>query len=327
MRLLRLLRRFRKRRPRPAILMYHRVVKQANDPWHLAVSPANFEEQISYIKKHRTPMLVDEMVRRLAEGTLPANAIAVTFDDGYRDNLVHAEPILSRYGVPGTIFLATGFVGRDHPYWWDELATMVLEAKEPARMSVETGSPHDVSIAWGTMEENDLSPTWRGWDEPQTERQKSYLALWRRLRLLSEMERSVIMDRLRLQFHPTADSIDLPMSDEEVWKLLGGGAITLGAHTVTHPVLTQIEPEQCGTEVLESVRGCSAYLGKPVSGFAYPFGEVNGGVRDITAASGLTWACSTESRFLDEGPVDLFRLPRVGVYDAPLPVFINLVTS
>src|SRR5216683_863200 len=84
----------RPRRPRPVILMYHRVAFARHDPWGLAVDPERFEEQIAYAKQHRTPMSMEELVDRLRSKTLPANAIAVTFDDGYRDNLVNAKPVL-----------------------------------------------------------------------------------------------------------------------------------------------------------------------------------------------------------------------------------------
>src|SRR5438309_2356455 len=120
----------RTRRPRPVILMYHRVAFVQNDPWGLAVDPERFEEQIAYAKQHRSPMSVDEFVERLRSKSLPADAVAVTFDDGYRDNLVNAKPVLARYGVPATLFLATGFVDQDAPFWWDELATMILASTQ-----------------------------------------------------------------------------------------------------------------------------------------------------------------------------------------------------
>ena len=320
------LRRSDSRKPRPAILMYHRIADLVHDPWLLAVSPRNFQQQISYIRKHRTPMLVDEMVRRLGEGTLPADAIAVTFDDGYRDNLVHAKPVLAHYGVPGTVFLATGFVGREHPYWWDELAVMVLEAKHFATSTVQIGAG-EIPIAWGEMEADDLSPDWQAWEEPRTARQRSYLELWRRLRFLEENERDAVMESLRTQFEPLVDGMSLPMNAQEIAELVTGPTMTLGAHTVTHPVLTQIQKEHRRTEIQDSMECCRCYLNRAVTGFAYPYGEVDVETREIAADSGLSWACSTETRFLDEVPLDLFRLPRVGVYNAPLPVFIGLTTS
>ena len=120
----------RNRQPRPVILMYHRVAIVPHDPWGLAVDPERFEEQMEYVKQHRTPISMDEFVERLRNKTLPENAVAVTFDDGYCDNLINAKPVLSRYGVPATVFLATGFVDQNTSFWWDELATMILASTQ-----------------------------------------------------------------------------------------------------------------------------------------------------------------------------------------------------
>src|SRR5207302_10178358 len=84
----------RTRRPRPVILMYHRVALVHNDPWGLAVDPVRFDEQMAYARQHLSPMPVDEFVERLLTRTLPANAVAATFDGGYRDNRVKAKTAL-----------------------------------------------------------------------------------------------------------------------------------------------------------------------------------------------------------------------------------------
>jgi peptidoglycan/xylan/chitin deacetylase (PgdA/CDA1 family) len=64
----------------------------------------------------------------LESGRLPANAAAVTFDDGYADNLKAAKPRLQRAGAPATVFIATGYVGERREFWWDELARIILES-------------------------------------------------------------------------------------------------------------------------------------------------------------------------------------------------------
>src|SRR5438045_3041258 len=170
------------RRPHPVILMYHRVADVRHDPWGLAVAPERFDEQIAYLKQDRTPMSMEEFVQRLRNKNLPANAVAVTFDDGYRDNLVNAKPVLARYGVPATLFLATGFVDQDTPFWWDELATMILSSTQPVHDRQELAGDV-VTLDWGEAELSDLAGEWRAWDEPPTPRQRAYLDIWRSLRL------------------------------------------------------------------------------------------------------------------------------------------------
>src|SRR5437764_5298690 len=205
----------RLRRPHPVILMYHRVAYVRHDPWALAVEPERFEEQIAYVTQHRTPMSVEELVERLRSKTLPANAVAVTFDDGYRDNLVNAKPVLARNGIPATLFLATGFLNQDTPFWWDELATMILASTEPVHEQ-HILADETVNLDWGTPERSDIAGEWRAWNEPRTLRQRAYLAIWRRLRLARAEQRGLAMNTLRQRFGSATDSLSRPLNSNEV---------------------------------------------------------------------------------------------------------------
>ena len=111
--------------------MYHRVADQPIDPWGNAVSPAHFKEHLEVLVRTRRPLALPDFVRNVVAGTLPANAVALTFDDGYADNLVAAKPRLAAAGVPATVFLATGYLGRTGEFWWDELARLILRGAGP----------------------------------------------------------------------------------------------------------------------------------------------------------------------------------------------------
>jgi len=115
------------------ILMYHRIADEPNDPWSLAVSPAHFEEHLRVLSRTRHPLALTEFIAKLRAGTLPPRAVAVTFDDGYVDNLTAGKPRLTAADVPATVFLATGFIDRREPIWWDELACLVL-LEGPAKL-------------------------------------------------------------------------------------------------------------------------------------------------------------------------------------------------
>src|SRR5262245_14650706 len=95
----------RPRKPRPLILMYHRVAAPAVDPWGLAVHPDRFEAHMVVLRKLRTPLAMSAFVRRFQDGTLPDDAVAVTFDDGYVDNVSAARPRLQATEVRATIFV------------------------------------------------------------------------------------------------------------------------------------------------------------------------------------------------------------------------------
>ena len=109
--------------------------------------------------------------------------------------------------------------------------------------------------------------------------------------------------------HPTSRR---PMTPEEVRALVTGGLVTIGAHTVTHPPLTSIEAGARRREIVESKAACEALIGTHVSGFAYPYGDLDDEVRSDVEGAGFAYACSTR-----HGPVtagsDVFALPRIQV--------------
>ena len=148
-RLVKRLHRWLRRRDGPAILMYHRIATPDVDPWGLSVSPERFAEQVHALRARRTILSMDAFVARLQSGDLPHDAVALTFDDGYLDNLRQAKPILEAAEIPATVFLTTGRIGTGKEFWWDELARMVLSRAEPlsASVKVEADEPADRSSA------------------------------------------------------------------------------------------------------------------------------------------------------------------------------------
>ena len=113
------------RRAKPVILMYHRVARARHDPWALAVHPERFEQQMDWLSRHRTVLPMDEFVTLMKRDRLPRTAVGLTFDDGYVDNLTTAKPVLERHNLPATVF-ALGDRQSVEPFWWDELADLVL---------------------------------------------------------------------------------------------------------------------------------------------------------------------------------------------------------
>jgi peptidoglycan/xylan/chitin deacetylase (PgdA/CDA1 family) len=306
--------------------MYHRVAIVPHDPWGLAVDPERFEEQIAYVKQHRTPMSVDQLVERLLSNTLPANAVAVTFDDGYRDNLINAKPVLVRHGVPATLFLATGFVDQDTPFWWDELASMILASTQAVQEQlVLTDEP--VTLDWGEAEHSDMAGGWRAWDEPRSARQNAYLAIWRRLQRATAEDRDVAMNTLRRHLGTSEDPLGKPMSSDEICDVLSDGLVELGAHTVTHPALTFLSRLESRREIEASGHRCRELATKCINGFAYPYGDMSSEVRSDVARLGFSWACSTEGGFVDGKQADIYALPRIAVPNAPIGTLVGLTTA
>lgn len=323
----RVLARLRRRQPRPLILMYHRVARVRHDPWGIAVDPEHFEEQIDYVQRHRTAMSMDDLVQHLSRKTLPADAVAITFDDGYRDNLVNAKPVLVRHGVPASVFLPTGYVDRNAPFWWDELAAMILASRRSAHCDQVCGG-ETINLDWLAADCSDAAAnTWRAWDEPRTARQRAYVAIWRILQQAPEEERGSVMDSLRLCFETTPDPLAMPMTVHEVHTFLEGGLIALGAHSVTHPALTSLSRAESRQEIDLSRQQCRTLAAERINGFAYPYGDMSLEVQGDVAALGFSWACSTEGAWLDGEQLNMYALPRIAAPNAPMKTFISLIEA
>lgn len=315
-------RRLRPEPVRPAILMYHRVASPRVDPWGLAVHPRNFEAHVDVLRRQRTPMTMSDLVAGLIRGTLPDDAVAVTFDDGYVDNLTHARPVLSAAGVPATLFVMTGAIGGTREFWWDEIARGILGRADALECTVAIGG-EPCAIAFGRVPREDLArDRWRAWHAPETPRHRAYLKVWSRLRAVSAAERDAAVQRMReiLDDEPARPD-DLPMNAHELEQMSAGGLVEIAAHTVTHPVLTQLGPSEKRREIAGSKRVCEQIAGARVSGFAYPHGAFDDDARDAVRDAGFAWACTTVHECVRRSAGDLFALPRLFVEDWDAPAF------
>jgi peptidoglycan/xylan/chitin deacetylase (PgdA/CDA1 family) len=305
----------RDRRPRPLVLMYHRVADLSIDPFGLAVKPMHFEEQLDVLRRTRSCLKVMEFVERLYAGTLPSDAIAVTFDDGYLDNLLEAKPRLEAADVPATIFLPTGHLGRSHEFWWDELARLLLGTEACQEVVCSVGN-QAISFDLSSCPPRCDGDAWRVSDKPLTLRHQAYIRIWQAVRLLSARERHAVMLKIRSAFAFGAgpEPGSRPMTFSEVRDLIADGLVTVGAHTVTHPALISLDRHACRFEITQSKADCEDLVGGPVTGFAYPYGDHDSEVRYCVGAAGFAYAFST-MRAAAKMRAHPFALPRMQVLD------------
>ena len=295
-----------KRRHALAIVMYHGVVEAALEPfcWH-PLPVAAFDQQIAWLAQHRTVLPLAEALSRLAEGTLPEDAAAVTFDDGYRNNLTRALPILARHGVPATVFVVTGRRGHDTRLWPDRLWKAVRDARAK---TLDTST-----LGLGTLDLGDVQA--RG------------AAYGRVVHAVKEVDVSrwdELLDDLvtRLEPDPSAppDADFELLDDSELATLDAHPLIDLGPHSVTHPILSRCSNEQVAHEVAASCAELAARHDTPPPVFAYPNGrtqDFDERARHAVQLAGVRFALSTEHG-LARRDSDPLALPRISV-GADLP--------
>lgn len=304
-------------RPRggPAILMYHRIAKPDLDPWGLTVSPERFAEQVDALRARRTTVSMDSLVARLQSGDLPRNAVALTFDDGYVDNLLRAKPVLEAAGVSATVFLTTGLIGSGEEFWWNELARMVLLHVE-ALSTTLTVEKDSLPIELPPIDsEREPRAGWRGWDPPMTARERVYQAIWRALWTRTPECRKAAIEQLRRVFRPApSNPQDVPLGVEDVRKLVSEW-VSVGAHGRFHQPLTSFPAEARFQEMQNSRKEAEAFSGVPVTGFAYPHGMCDDETVGMARRAGYRWACSVSGTAIDPKRFNLYALPRISVGD------------
>jgi peptidoglycan/xylan/chitin deacetylase (PgdA/CDA1 family) len=309
-------------RPGALILMYHRVTELSNDPNFLAVTPKHFAEQMDVIRRHCIPIQLKELVEAPRNGKVPKQAVVVTFDDGYADNLHEAAPLLERYEIPATVFVTAGQVGSQREFWWDELDCLLLQPGNlPSRLHLNVnGSTFDFQLdEASTYTEEDYRRN-RDWhiareDDPGP-RQQLFRKLLAAMSVLPGAEREKLVNDLLVWAgaDPIARPTHRPLTVDELIRLQKCRLMEVGAHTMTHPMLAKLPEVHQRSEIKQSKQALEAILNRPVTSFAFPFGSSSPKTVAIVRDEGFVCACSTRADVVSMR-TDCFQLPRLCVRD------------
>ncbi|MBA2380355.1 MAG: polysaccharide deacetylase family protein [Blastocatellia bacterium] len=309
---------------RSLILLYHRVEEVWPDPWGLAVSPANFRDHLEVIRGYGAALSLSELVESLSAGKVPRKGIVLTFDDGYADNLNNAKPLLEEFGIPATVFVATGYIGGQREFWWDALDNVFLQPNTlPGELRLRiSGSEHQWDLgdaAVYTAERTVIERESKEGRGAAGVREKTYQELWKLLHPLTDVERRITLGELQSWsgVDPSVRPSHRLLSREEVRKLDEGDLVEVGAHSVTHSSLGSLTRDDQVNEIRECKSVLEDILERPVTNFAYPFGkdwDFNQETIDAVREAGFGSACSTTRTHVGRD-ADLFRLPRVVASD------------
>ncbi len=306
-----------RRRRRAVVLMYHRI-SDVPDFLGLCVPPALFDAQLTRLRQRARLLPLAALVARLADPTpLDEDLAALTFDDGYRDNLDAALPILERHRAPATLFLTTGFAdGTTRPAG----ARLLGACQALWRRSIgATAWPRSAAPVDGLVRAALARP--------------GDLAALRRVdaacKALPTTDAEALLDALDALAAPP-DVAGAPFLDWDGVRALARRGIEIAAHTVSHPILSRVSTARAEYELRGAKARIEAEIGAPVVGFAYP----NGGSGDfgpehpaLLARCGYAYACTAERGANGPG-ADPFLLRRIGVgADAPALLDLKLALA
>lgn len=286
------------------ILIYHRV-NDEGDPYFGGIPPARLARQMAYVASRYTVLPLGDLVSALHARALPPNAIAVTLDDGYRDNYLEAFPIFRRHSIPATIFLTTSAIGSDLPIWHDDVFSAFRETRASA---LDAFGPRAIGGSLATV----------------PDRLRVQQRVLGYLRSVSDEERAEGVARLReaLRVGPSRTVPGLMLSWEEAREMSRAG-IRFGSHTVSHPILSRVGRDRARREIEESKAVIEERLGVPVEGFAYPNGtpaDFLPETKELLRACGYRFAVTTSPGANDE-TTDAFELRRGTPWDEDLFAF------
>ena len=291
------------------ILFYHRVHQVADPLRPSDVDAETFDWQMETLARYFTPLALDQAMELLRQGRLPANAVCVTFDDGYADNVEVALPVLQRWAVPATFFLTTGFFG--HGCMWNDRVIELLRNVKTQKLSLS-------NLGLGEYEITSMDA-----------RLHMVNSVLRQLKHLSLEERGQQVQRLENELN--IDVSYSPMMCEEQVSVLTESGMSVGAHTVNHPILSKISLDEAKQEIESGKRQLEALTKKEVTLFAYPNGvpgkDYEAGHVGLVKAAGFDAAFSTAWAAVQHTD-DVMQLPRIAPWDnTRLRFYLRLLRS
>jgi len=304
--------------------MYHRVTELDADLWSMAVTPKHFAEHLEVLREYGYPLHLQELINKLVNYQPLQRQIVITFDDGYADNLYNAKPLLEKFDIPATVFVTSSIMERETEFWWDDLETILLRpATLPNFLQFEV---QGINYQWELGEAANYSVNnqlqysdWRFLKEPEenpTRRHTLYRAIYKLLRILPADERQQIINELYIWAGsaPKQRKTHHTLTKEELIMLEKGSLIEIGAHTVTHPYLSEYPVGFQRDEIIHSKAHLEDILNRDINSFAYPYGDYTTETVSLVKDLGFNCACSCEFARVKTN-TDLFLLPRIAVED------------
>lgn len=262
--------------PRLVIVRHHRIYDDTARPlYRLGVARSVFEAQLdTLVGAGLTPVTVAEGLAGLSAGR-PGTRVALSFDDGYADNVTLALPALVARGARASFYLTAGWIESRATPWWDVLAGMLARTRQPRLVWAAPDGTLDLPL-----------------DRPDC-RTRALQALLPRLRLNPEHQAERLASLAHALGEPAEAACELA-----TWQqcaALGAAGMETGAHTLHHPFLSLLSPEQQRAEIEGSIERIDQRLGVRPRGLAYPAGDHDATTVAVARAAGLAYAVTTRT--------------------------------
>ena len=313
-------------RNRAVVLMYHRVLsedEQRRTGSHpgIVVGHDTFDRQMALLRRRFVVLSMAELARHLDERIpLPHSSCVITFDDGWRDNLTAALPVLRQHGFSATVFLPVRFIGHRRVFWRESLTHLLVDAVGRARTdSALRGALTPVLEAAGLGHLIDAA----GDPRPAV---IDAIAMLPRERAAHARALHAEIESITGRTVDPSTTPDTFIDWAEVKEMAGAG-VTFGGHGADHVPLADVPAHTADAEIREAWDTMNARAGGAALAFSYPNGSYNGDVIALVKSAGYRLAFTTRPGRIQAGD-DPFTLKRVNIHEAmtrTTPMFLARV--
>lgn len=280
--------------------LFHRVSEETDLLWP-PMKPAHFERIIAYLTRHYQVVPLEGYLTEPSAFSAKRPLATVLFDDGYKDNIEYAAPVLKKYNCPASFYIVTDCIDRNVPTWTYLVDNLFQQTGvKNIQLEFDFVPRHLSSIS---LAEGNRSPGVKA------------IKPW--MKSLSNNRRIQIMQAL------TGQCADVPMPENKMmnWddiRQMDQDGFIIGSHSHTHPMLASLESEaEIKDELNISFLKISAATGKAPLSISYPIGSFDERVKRISAEAGYQFGLAVKQQFYRSSAHDHFEIPRVELYQEP----------
>jgi len=284
------------------IFTYHRVYPGKDNLFVKNVCLEEFEKQVKYLKENFKIYSLEKLINLLSkpkiDNPIKENIAVITFDDGYKDNYIYAYPILKKYQVPATIFLISGYIGKDELFWWDKVGYIISNSQ---KSSINIPNFGDFSLIDSQKKLHCISFLLRRFKNISNQLKNEYI---------------INLQKICDVTIPSGLAEKIILSWDEIREMSDNG-ISFGAHTLNHPNLANIDLNEVEKEIVDSKKMIEERLKTDITLFAYPYGtksDYNNEIIELIKNAGFKCACSSNHQLVNKYNMeDMYHLSRIQV--------------
>lgn len=281
-----------------AILLFHRVLP-VRDPLWDPIDPALFADTLKYVNKHFHVVTLDEI---LFSGETHSSKpfAALTFDDGYRDFIDYAMPVLDEHKLKASMFVVTDCIDKGMPTWTYIMDHIFANSRK---------------MEWKDFDVALLPETFRKTSWQTQEEKLSYCRKFKQhIKWIPANDRDKIIDSLVANFDDAEYPANMMMNWDQLRQIKTAG-YEIGSHSVTHPSLATINDlDSIKFEFTESAKRIKEEIGTFPSTFSYPLGGYDERVKQIACETGYKAALAVNYKKYNPAKQDIYEVPRIELY-------------